>query len=190
MITQRDNAKVIANLSGCLTDRELYCKLRNKVTKLNKNTKREYYQQKISNPRYDSKEIWKTLNEIMRRKSNMCSTYVDCEGVYITKPQEIGNYFNIFFINKVEKLRATMIPTQSSLSYDLSKNNIMRDKRCTFEFKQADAKMVERMSLHLSDDTSPGIDNMDGRLFKVATRYLSAPICHIFNRFLTSSLCI
>lgn len=42
LITQRDNAKMIVNQSGCLTDRELYWKLRNKVTKLNKNTKREY----------------------------------------------------------------------------------------------------------------------------------------------------
>ena len=123
LMTQCDNAKKVANLSGCLKDRETYCKLRNVVTKLNKNTKREHYQQKLSDAKNNSKEIWKTLNEIMRRKSNMGNTYVDCEGVFfITKPQEIANYFNDYFINKIEKLRATMSPKHGSLSHVLIEN--------------------------------------------------------------------
>ena len=93
---QRDNAKKALIQSGCLHDREQYCKLRNKVTTLNKNTKKEYYQQKISNAKNDSKKIWKTLNEIMGRKSNSSSNHVECDGIYITKPLEIANYFNQF----------------------------------------------------------------------------------------------
>ena len=77
-------------------------------------------------------------------------------------------------------------PQCTALSYALIKNNIMKEKQCTFEFKQVDVNMVE---LHLSDDTSPGIDNMDGKLLKVAARYLSVRICHIFNRCLPSSVC-
>ena len=38
---------------------------------------------------------------------------------------------------------------------------IMKEKRCSFEFKQVEVKMVEEMLSHLSDDTSPGIDTME-----------------------------
>lgn len=81
-----------------------------------------------------------------------------------------------------------MAPTQSSMSYDLIKNNIMKEKQCTFEFKLVDSEMVEKMLLNLSDDTSPGIDNIDGNLLRVSARCLSVPICHIFNCCLTSSV--
>ena len=47
LMTQRDNAEKVANQSGCLNDREKYCRLMNMVTKLNKNIKKDY-QQKLS----------------------------------------------------------------------------------------------------------------------------------------------
>ena len=36
VIVERDEAKIMANKSGCTTDWKMYCKLRNHVTKLNK----------------------------------------------------------------------------------------------------------------------------------------------------------
>ena len=70
-------------------------------------------------------------------------------------------------IHKMYKLRATRTPKHASLSHTLIDNCIIRGKRCSFEFKNVDAEMVEEMLLHLSD-TSPGIDNVDGILLKVA----------------------
>ena len=58
----------------------------------------------------------------MRRKSNMNNIYVDCNGVFITKQQEIANYFNDFFINKIDKLGATMTPKHGALSHALIDN--------------------------------------------------------------------
>ena len=52
----------------------------------------------------------------------MNNTYVDCKGVSITKPQEIANYFNDFFINKIDKLGATMTPKHGALSHALIDN--------------------------------------------------------------------
>ena len=48
LMTQCDNSKKVANQSGCL---------------------------RLSDAKNNSKEIWKTLNEIMRRKLNMNNTY-------------------------------------------------------------------------------------------------------------------
>ena len=87
------------------------------------------------------------------------------------------------------KLRATRTPKHASLSHTLIDNCIKRGKRCSFELQNVDAEMVEEMLLHLSDEASPGIDNVDGILLKVVARELCVPVCHIFNTCLTNSSC-
>ena len=82
-----------------------------------------------------------------------------------------------------------MPSSTSYMSDDIIKREIMKEKACTFEFSPVEVSMVEKMLLQLSDDTSPGIDNMDGTFLKVVAKELSIPICHIFNRCLASSLC-
>lgn len=42
LMAQRNAAKKAADRTGTLSDRQYYCKLRNTVTKMNKNSKREY----------------------------------------------------------------------------------------------------------------------------------------------------
>jgi len=42
-----------------------YCKLRNKVTKINKRKKKEYYKNRIDSVKHDGKKLWHILNEIM-----------------------------------------------------------------------------------------------------------------------------
>ncbi len=62
----------------------------------------------------------------------------------------------------------------------------MSDKTCSFAFDTVIQDTVEEMLHSLSDDTSPGIDNLDGKIFIIVASLLSKPICHIFNRSLLS----
>lgn len=55
----------------------------------------------------------------------MSTPFVESEGMYITKPRDIANYFNEYFTGKVERLRNAMNPTDGSLSYTLLKYCIM-----------------------------------------------------------------
>lgn len=57
----------------------------------------------------------------------------------------------------------------------------MHDETCHFNLKTVDHKTVEKLLKGISDDTSPGIDNLDGKIIKVAAKILTKPICHIFN---------
>ena len=59
---RRMRPKGMANKSGCMTDWHTYCKLRNHVTKLNKN-KKLYYETKINDIKNDSKKLWSTFGE-------------------------------------------------------------------------------------------------------------------------------
>ena len=57
-IVERDEAKGMANKSGCKTDWQTYCKLRNHVTKRNKKKKKLLYETNINYIKNDSKKLW------------------------------------------------------------------------------------------------------------------------------------
>ena len=70
---ERDEAKGMANNSGCTTDWKTYCKLRNPVSNLNEKKKKLYYETKINEIKNDGKKLWKTFNEILGKKSELSS---------------------------------------------------------------------------------------------------------------------
>lgn len=113
-MAQRNEAKEVAKRSACISDWQVYCKLRNYVTKLNRKKKKLYYELRINDIKHDGKKLWSTLNDIMGRKSSSTPSFIEVEGSFITKPAEIANYFNNYFTSKVYKLRQGMtIPYKS-----------------------------------------------------------------------------
>ena len=48
-----------------------------------------------------------TLNEMMGRKTNLTPSFIESDGLFITKPFDDANYFNYHFIGKVGKLGRT-----------------------------------------------------------------------------------
>ena len=82
----------------------------------NKEKKEGFYQRKIYEVKADGKKLWRTLNTIMGRNSNMPASFAESNGKFITKPHDIANYFNSYFTGKVDKLRNAMIPTDGSMS--------------------------------------------------------------------------
>ena len=67
---RRDQLKKHAITSGCLADWKAYRLLRNKVTKLNRQKKKQYYKSKCDECNGDSKKLRRTLNEVMGRSKN------------------------------------------------------------------------------------------------------------------------
>lgn len=57
----RDEAKSRLVKPGLVEDRFKYCQLRNKLRKLNRSMKKEYYMQTINTIKQDDKVLWKTL---------------------------------------------------------------------------------------------------------------------------------
>ena len=104
---------------------------------MNRTIKKEYYSQRIIAAKQDSKELWKTLNEIMGRRFTGGASYVESDGVFLTKPSDIANYFNDYFINKVKTLREKMDNTVSDYLKPI-REHVMSGKSCTFHFKPVD----------------------------------------------------
>ena len=82
-----------ANTSGWTSDCLTYCKLRNYVTKLNKK-KKLIMKPRSMIQRMMEKKHWSTLNEIMGRKTNSTPSFIQSDGLFITKPFDVANSLN------------------------------------------------------------------------------------------------
>jgi hypothetical protein len=57
----------------------------------------------------------------MGRKMHITQFFIDSDGLFIMKPFDDANYFNDYFIGKVEKLRQQMSTTNSEQLYSCIK---------------------------------------------------------------------
>jgi hypothetical protein len=93
-MVDRDEAKRMANKSGCTDNWQTYCTLINHVTKLNKNKKKLFYETKISYIKNEGKKHCKLC--FLGGKGEL-SCFMDSDGSVITKPSDVAKYFNDFF---------------------------------------------------------------------------------------------
>lgn len=188
LMKQRNLAKKTATITGCETDWQVYRKLRNSVTKLNRNKKKVYYENRINDIKYNSKKLWNTVNDLLGRKNKLTPSFLEVEGGFITKPSEIANHFNEYFIGKIDKLRNDMPDTDNNISHLLIKNEIMKDNNCKFKFERVSISKVENM-IRICKNKPPGVDGLDGKLLKMVADLVAPAICHIMNLSFTKCLC-
>lgn len=123
LMSERNTAKATANQSDCPLDWARFRKLRNTVSKLNKCKKKLYYQQKLKEAKNNSKMMWKTMNNIMGRNNNALPTHIESADGFITKPEDIANYFNTFYSTNTDTLTSNMSCVDPTLSCHRIKNS-------------------------------------------------------------------
>ena len=180
LMKQREDAKKAAVTSGYDSDWLIYKKLRNYVVSANKKKKRTYYENKINTVGNDKKKMWSVVNDMLGRKPASSPAYIETDGTFLTKPDQIANYFNDFFLAKVNQLRSNMTQKGPNISNFLIEDKIMSNKVCSFAMKNVSAAKIEDF-LSKCKDSSPGIDNLEAKFIKLAAKYIARPICHIVN---------
>ena len=80
-IRERNLLKKSAIENGSPEEWHAYHARRNKITKMNKQKKKQYYRSKFAECRDDSKKMWRILNDVVGKgKVNNTSTFVECDG--------------------------------------------------------------------------------------------------------------
>lgn len=125
----------------------------------------------------------------MGRKSNLTTSCIEVEGSFITKPVDIANYFNDYFIDKVCKLRQKMPTSYCESNYLCISEEIMNDKNCSFKFREVTREEVKQLLLSINNDKPPGTDNLDGKLLRMVADHIATSICYIFNLSLERKVC-
>lgn len=92
----------------------------------------------------------------MGRGKNATASFVETEGIFITKPQGIANYFNNYFTSKIQILKNAMRATEVKGPQTIMKDCTMMGKKCMFNFHCVEKQYVEKCLLSFADDKSPG----------------------------------
>ena len=100
-----------------------------------------------------------TLNEVMGRSKNVKN-------------------FNKYFLQKVNSIRDQLLPGCYRPSIANIRNLIMVNKDCCFEFKTLREIDVEKLLLTIKCDKPCGLDNLDGKLLKLAAKVITKPLSY------------
>merc|ERR1711888_465871 len=107
-LTQSNNEKSNPDL------RKNYSKLRNRVTKLIRKTKANFFQNKIEERKDNSKLLWKQLNTLgySNKSKEKSRTVLEINGEKCHNPKTVSNYMNNFFLTLAAKLQSliTYVP--------------------------------------------------------------------------------
>ena len=69
---------------------------------------------------------------ILGKKANSAPSFIESDGSFITKPTDIANYFNDFFIGKKSKLRDDMPATNADTTHPSISDQIMKRQELYF----------------------------------------------------------
>lgn len=102
----RDNALKQSLKTRTTSDRQIFTSLRNKVSRMTRKAKAEFYIETIKGSNGNGKLIWNNLNKLLRRdKSNYLSgLQLQVNNELTDNLDIIVNYLNRFFIGSVEEL--------------------------------------------------------------------------------------
>ena len=102
-----------------------YRQVRNKVNCLNTKLKKQYYANKIASCEGNMKNSWKTINELLNKRSK--STHIDClkeSGTEIVNKKDISNTMNDFFCSIGKDLPKKLILLLNPYYQELTKLTI------------------------------------------------------------------
>jgi len=95
--------KRTAVTAGNKCDWDVYRKMRNSVTKLNKKKKKIYFDNHVKNISNDNRKLWNVLNQLTGKKNKINPSFLETGDKLITNPMYIANHLNDYFILKKVK---------------------------------------------------------------------------------------
>ena len=101
-------------------------KLRNRVTKLIRKTKANFFQDKVEEHKDNPKLLWKQLNTLgySNKSKEKSRTVLEINGEKCHEPKAVSNHFNYYFLNIVADLLRpiTNVPNIFNTSSQIFKN--------------------------------------------------------------------
>ena len=138
--------------------------LRNKVNNLSKTLKKNYYNTEIENNLKNSKKLWKTIRKVIPGKNKSSITNIKVHDKVTTNDKDTANVFNDYFTTIGSNLGSKF----NSHDEDDQVNNFCVSNSCKFNFYCISDDYVFDQIWNFSNNKSPGLDDIDVKLFKTA----------------------
>lgn len=186
-INKRDRLKKNLTKNFSIELKNEYCQYRNKLNKLIRITKNDYYMLQIKNAGNNYKKIWKTINCATNNKSDKSSSSKislrDENGVSITDDRENAAIFNNFFARVGTNIAEKIKTVKPDACKRIKTNKIIRES--VFLSPVTENEIIEEIS-SLKNDAATGPDKLQAKLLKRIHMFITKPLCHIINLTFTS----
>ena len=181
----RDRLKKAALKSKSPSIMDSYRQARNEGNSLNIQLKKQHFAAKISEYKGNMKETWKTINELLNKRSK--STNIDCikdSGNAIINKKEISNTINRFFStigeNLTSKIETVPNPLQFG-NFDNTNGNVK------FKLRIIEVQEIRNAISKTKSSKSFGKDNISCYFLKLALPYIENALACLFNTSLETN---
>ncbi|MCU7801059.1 MAG: hypothetical protein KZQ70_13205, partial [gamma proteobacterium symbiont of Lucinoma myriamae] len=166
-----------------------YKVLRNKVTQLIRQSKKEKYGTYIDQNKNKPGSIYKIFQEAgagkgQQRQSNIGS--LKNGQMHIEDPSELANTFNDFFVNVASKIKEPVINSSHEKLKEFCKSKLPTDTK--FQIPPIEKDHVLKFLLNLDISKATGTDGIGPRLLRLAAPYIADELTYICNHSIKSSV--
>ena len=159
-----------------------YKRCKNRLNKLIKTTKEEYFKTKLSNAN-NSKDSWQAINELLNKKPKSTQvTQLNVDDQVITGDRYIADCFNQYFSSIGCKL------SDNIQKIDTDPMAFVTPVESLFHFSCISAHEVLSALNQLNSRKSSGLDGISVKLLKDTSDVIAQPLANIFNTSLQTGI--
>ena len=157
------------------------------LRKVKRFAKKSYYLNMCVDFRANTRELWKTINQVIGRTSDKstCIQELKANNLMLIRKKDIVNELGKFFSTMGEKFaKRTQGPVKELNNY---LSLILRNKNSIFLTATRTSEIV-RMIDKIPNKKSSGYDKVDNILLKYIRNAVAAPLSMIFNESLSQGI--
>lgn len=185
-IKTRDRMKKqILNNNNNMQLRDEYKTYRNRLTRIIKITKNNYYTDQLNSCNGNIKQTWKIIRDATNTEKNNCTSNInilDDHGNVITCNKQKANEFNTFFCN-IGKEITNSIPVPIDLH---NVEPVTPPPLNSLFLRPVNENDVIGFINSLKNDCATGMDQIPAKLIKHCHTLLTKPLVHIINIIFTT----
>lgn len=156
--------------------KEHYKKYRNKLNNLIERAKTAHLKKQIEDTKGDKKRIWGVINEVTKYKKkqdgDIKEIQIQGESVPVDKnPKKVANFFNKYF---------SEVGISNNQTPDLDSTEL-HPHNSNFYLKPITIKELEETIHKMKGGSAPGHDGINTNTVKYIKKYISGPLCFIYN---------
>ena len=164
-MTKRDQIKRLKQEQPLNTDiRAEYNKIRNKVTKLQRENKRTWVQKKLEGDDQTSKKLWNTVNTLTGKKAGSSISLILKDGYDLTKSTEIAEELSSYFENKILALIETLPKNEGKILEELKKEKKKVEEEC--ELQEITMVTLDTYIKEMKNSPASGPDSINANTMK------------------------
>ena len=158
-----------------------YTQFRNILNGIIRCAKQRYIESELESYKSDAKQMWNILNKFTLGKGtskNLPNSFRNAQNEILTEPNEIAENFNSFFSSVGKTLQDKIEPcSDSPLTFINTCENPVNEAELTSNHELI--QIVTKMK-----NVGSGVDNINGKLFKLTYKSIINHIVHLVNRCL------